>query len=95
MSQALKNLLILLNLEKIEEGFFRGQSEDLGLRQVFGGQVVGQVLYVVKEIVFEERLVYSFYSYFFRFGDSKKSIIYDVETLRDGNSFSVRRVVVI
>lgn len=45
MSQALKNLLTLLNLEKIEEGLFRGQSEDLGLRQVFGGQVVGQALY--------------------------------------------------
>ena len=42
MSQALNNLLTLLNLEKIEEGLFRGQSEDLGLRQVFGGQVVGQ-----------------------------------------------------
>ena len=42
MSQALSNLLTLLNLEKIEEGLFRGQSEDLGLRQVFGGQVVGQ-----------------------------------------------------
>ncbi len=41
MSQALKNLLTLLNLEKIEEGLFRGQSEDLGLRQVFGGQVLG------------------------------------------------------
>lgn len=42
MSQTLNNLLTLLNLEKIEEGLFRGQSEDLGLRQVFGGQVVGQ-----------------------------------------------------
>ncbi len=41
MSQALSNLLALLDLEKIEEGLFRGQSEDLGLRQVFGGQVVG------------------------------------------------------
>lgn len=48
MSQALKNLLTLLNLEKIEEGLFRGQSEDLGLRQVFGGQVVGQALYAAK-----------------------------------------------
>ena len=51
MSQALKNLLTLLNLEKIEEGLFRGQSEDLGLRQVFGGQVVGQALYAAKETV--------------------------------------------
>lgn len=60
MSQALKNLLTLLNLEKIEEGLFRGQSEDLGLRQVFGGQVVGQALYAAKETVPDERLVHSF-----------------------------------
>ena len=51
MSQALTHLLALLNLEKIEEGLFRGQSEDLGLRQVFGGQVVGQALYAAKETV--------------------------------------------
>ena len=70
MSQALKNLLTLLNLEKIEEGLFRGQSEDLGLRQVFGGQVVGQALYAAKETVPEERLVHSFHSYFLRPGDS-------------------------
>ena len=56
MSQALKNLLTLLNLEKIEEGLFRGQSEDLGLRQVFGGQVVGQALYAAKETGPEEGL---------------------------------------
>ncbi|SPW70557.1 acyl-CoA thioesterase [Escherichia coli] len=95
MSQALKNLLTLLNLEKVEEGLFRGQSEDLGLRQVFGGQVVGQALYAAKETVPEERLVHSFHSYFLRPGDSKKPIIYDVETLRDGNSFSARRVAAI
>ena len=74
MSQALKNLLTLLNLEKIEEGLFRGQSEDLGLRQVFGGQVVGQALYAAKETVPDERLVHSFHSYFLRPGDSKKPI---------------------
>lgn len=80
---------------KIEEGLFRGQSEDLGLRQVFGGQVVGQALYAAKETVPDERLVHSFHSYFLRPGDSKKPIIYDVETLRDGNSFSARRVAAI
>ncbi|SQC49833.1 acyl-CoA thioesterase II [Klebsiella pneumoniae] len=62
MSQALSNLLALLDLEKIEEGLFRGQSEDLGLRQVFGGQVVGQALYAAKETVPVERLVHSFHS---------------------------------
>ena len=84
MSQALKNLLTLLNLEKIEEGLFRGQSEDLGLRQVFGGQVVGQALYAAKETVPEERLVHSFHSYFLRPGDSKKPIIYRSEERRVG-----------
>ncbi|ENF3567283.1 acyl-CoA thioesterase II [Salmonella enterica] len=95
MSQTLNNLLTLLNLEKIEEGLFRGQSEDLGLRQVFGGQVVGQALYAAKETVPEERLAHSFHSYFLRPGDSQKPIIYDVEVLRDGNSFSARRVAAI
>jgi len=92
MSQVLTNLLALLNLEKIEEGLFRGQSEDLGLRHVFGGQVVGQALYAAKETVPAERLVHSFHSYFLRPGDSQKPIVYDVEVLRDGNSFSARRV---
>lgn len=92
MSQALQNLLNLLNLEKLEEGLFRGQSEDLGLRQVFGGQVVGQALYAAKQTVPNERIIHSFHSYFLRPGDSQKAIIYDVETLRDGQSFSARRV---
>ncbi|WHZ39747.1 acyl-CoA thioesterase II [Rahnella bonaserana] len=92
MSQALKNLLDLLDLEKIEEGLFRGQSEDLGLRQVFGGQVVGQALYAAKQTVPVDRGIHSFHSYFLRPGDSSKPIIYDVEILRDGNSFSARRV---
>ena len=89
MSQALSNLLALLDLEKIEEGLFRGQSEDLGLRQVFGGQVVGQALYAAKETVPVERLVHSFHSYFLRPGDSQKPIVYDVEVLRDGGFSAV------
>ncbi|MCL2897585.1 acyl-CoA thioesterase II [Brenneria tiliae] len=92
MSQALKNLLDLLNLEKIEEGLFRGQSDDLGLRQVFGGQVVSQSLSAAKQTVPTERGIHSFHSYFLLPGDSRKPIIYDVENLRDGNSFSARRV---
>ncbi|NPE51341.1 acyl-CoA thioesterase II [Dickeya dadantii] len=92
MSQALQNLLDLLNLEKLEEGLFRGQSQDLGLRQVFGGQVVGQALSAAKQTVPAERFIHSFHSYFLLPGDSQKPIIYDVETLRDGNSFSARRV---
>ncbi|MGV3345525.1 acyl-CoA thioesterase II [Enterobacteriaceae bacterium LUAb1] len=92
MGLALQNLLNLLQLEKLEEGLFRGQSQDLGLRQVFGGQVVGQALYAAKQTVPVGRIIHSFHSYFLRPGDSQKAIIYDVESLRDGNSFSARRV---
>ena len=64
MSDVLAGLLQLLNLEKIEEGLFRGQSQDLGLRQVFGGQVIGQALHAAKQTIPAERLVHSFHSYF-------------------------------
>lgn len=92
MNQALNSLLTLLELEKIEDGLYRGQSQDLGFMRVFGGQVIGQALYAAKQTVPSERLVHSFHSYFLRQGDTKKPIIYDVETLRDGRSFSARRV---
>lgn len=92
MSPELKNLISLIELEKIEEGIFRGQSEDLGLPQVFGGQVVGQAMYAAKQTIPEDRAINSFHSYFLRPGDSSRPIIYDVEILRDGGSFSARRV---
>ncbi len=57
MSPELQNLISLIELEKIEEGIFRGQSEDLGLPQVFGGQVVGQAMYAAKQTIPEERLI--------------------------------------
>lgn len=65
MSQALKKLINLMELEKIEEGLFRGQSEDLGLPQVFGGQVVGQALYAAKQTIADNRYVNSFHSFFY------------------------------
>jgi acyl-CoA thioesterase-2 len=92
MSQALSSLLNVLQLERIEQHIYRGNSQDLGLPQVFGGQVVGQALYAAKQTVPEERIAHSFHSYFLRPGDSNKPIIYEVENLRDGNSFSARRV---
>ena len=73
---------------------FRGQSEDQGYVR-FWRRVVGQALYAAKETVPVERLVHSFHSYFLRPGDSQKPIVYDVEVLRDGNSFSARRVAAI
>ncbi|MGF1690406.1 acyl-CoA thioesterase II [Photobacterium kagoshimensis] len=92
MSKELTELLTLLHLEPLEQGLFRGQSEHLGLPQVYGGQVIGQSLSAAKKTVEAERHVHSFHSYFLRPGDPQKPIIYDVENLRDGKSFSTRRV---
>ncbi len=92
MSPELQNLIQLLELEKIEEGLFRGQSEDLGLPQVFGGQVVGQAMYAAEQTIPDNRVINSFHSYFLRPGNSKNPIVYDVEILRDGGSFSTRRI---
>ncbi|MCW3174298.1 acyl-CoA thioesterase II [Shewanella subflava] len=92
MSQVLNDLLSLLSLEQIELGLFRGQSQDLGFGHVFGGQVMGQALSAAKQTVSEDRHAHSLHSYFLRAGDEKLPIVYDVETMRDGGSFSARRV---
>ncbi|MGR5294988.1 acyl-CoA thioesterase II [Vibrio mediterranei] len=92
MSKPLSDLLELLQLEQLEVDLFRGQSENLGLPQVYGGQVIGQALSAARYTVAEDRTVHSFHSYFLYPGDPEKPIIYDVENLRDGKSFSTRRV---
>jgi acyl-CoA thioesterase II len=92
MSQVLDDLVSLLSLEQLEMGLFRGQSQDLGFGHVFGGQVMGQALSAAKQTVADDRLVHSLHSYFLRAGDEKLPIIYDVEIMRDGGSFSARRV---
>lgn len=92
MSQVLHDLLDLLSLETIENGIYRGQSQDLGFGAVFGGQVIGQALSAAKETLPEGRKVHSLHSYFLRPGDAHKPIVYDVENVRDGKSFSTRRV---
>ncbi|MEI6858344.1 MAG: acyl-CoA thioesterase II [Shewanella sp.] len=92
MSQVLNDLLSLLSLERIEEGLFRGQSQDLGFGHVFGGQVMGQALSAAKQTVSASRQIHSQHSYFLRAGDEKLPIVYDVEVMRDGGSFSARRV---
>jgi len=92
MSQVLDDLLNLLKLETIEQGIYRGQSQDLGFGAVFGGQVIGQALSAAKETLPEDRKVHSLHTYFLRPGDAHKPIIYDVENIRDGKSFSTRRV---
>lgn len=92
MSKVLDDLLALLKLEVIEQGIYRGQSQDLGFKALFGGQVMGQALSAAKETIAEERLVHSLHSYFLRPGDASKPVVYEVENIRDGKSFSTRRV---
>jgi acyl-CoA thioesterase II len=95
MSVVLDELVKLLSLERIEENLFRGQSQDLGWGTVFGGQVLGQALSAAAQTVPPERHVHSLHAYFLRPGDVSKPIVYDVDRIRDGSSFTTRRVVAI
>ncbi|MBL4823455.1 MAG: acyl-CoA thioesterase II [Colwellia sp.] len=92
MSIVLDKLLALLKLEVIEKGIYRGQSQDLGFRALFGGQVMGQALSAAQETVSVDRFVHSLHSYFLRAGDASKPVVYEVEDIRNGVSFSTRRV---
>ncbi|MFO0679237.1 MAG: acyl-CoA thioesterase II [Polyangiaceae bacterium] len=91
----LTELVRLLSLERIEENLFRGQSQDLGWGTVFGGQVLGQALSAAGQTVPSDRHVHSLHAYFLRPGDVTKPIVYDVDRIRDGSSFTTRRVVAI
>jgi acyl-CoA thioesterase II len=94
MTAPIKEVLDLLNLEKIEENIFRGTSPKDRLQRVFGGQVLGQALMAANRTV-EERLCHSLHAYFLRAGDPKVPILYEVDRSRDGASFTSRRVVAI
>ena len=88
-------LIDLLQLERLEENLFRGQSRDIGTRYVFGGQVLGQALSAAQRTVDPARAVHSLHAYFLRAGDIEAPIVYEVDRARNGKSFSVRRVVAI
>ena len=88
---ALDDLLRLLDLEPLEVNLFRGQSRDLGGKAVFGGQVIGQALVAASRTV-EGRLPHSLHAYFLRPGDMARPIVYEVDRVRDGKSFTARRV---
>lgn len=95
MTKALDDLVALLGLEMIEENLFRGQSQDLGFPQLFGGQVLGQALSAATRTVPGERLAHSLHGYFLRPGDAKRPVVYQVDAVRDGGSFTTRRVTAI
>jgi acyl-CoA thioesterase-2 len=95
MSQALQCLLDLLDLEQIEENIFRGQSRSAVVPRVFGGQVAAQALVAAGRTVPEDRLAHSLHAYFLRAGDPGAPIVYTVDRMNDGRSFTARRVVAV
>ncbi|MET0727878.1 MAG: acyl-CoA thioesterase II [Acidimicrobiales bacterium] len=90
---AVDALVQLLDLEPIEVNLFRGVSPDEERQRVFGGQVAGQALVAAARTVDPERSVHSLHAYFLRRGDPLVPILYEVDRIRDGRSFTTRRVV--
>src|SRR3990172_6394093 len=94
MTTAIVTLLSILDLEPLEHNLFRGLSPQVGWQRVFGGQVIGQALVAAARTV-EGRNAHSLHAYFMRPGDPEVPIIYQVDRIRDGNTFATRRVVAI
>ncbi len=88
-----EELLDILDLEPLEHNLFRGRSPKTGWQRVFGGQVIGQSLVAAQRTVEDQRPVHSLHGYFLRPGDPAVPIIYEVDRIRDGGSFTTRRVV--
>lgn len=90
-AQMLQDLITVLDLETLEVNLFRGPSRDLGGRSVFGGQVIGQAMVAASRTV-EGRTPHSLHAYFLLPGDMAAPIVYEVDRIRDGGSFTARRV---
>ncbi len=91
----LDELLRVLRLERLEVDLFRGESQDPGWGRIFGGQVLGQALSAASQTVADDRPVHSLHAYFLRPGDISLPIVYTVDRIRDGRSFTTRRVVAV
>lgn len=90
---SISDLTDCLHVEQLDTNLFRGNSLTLGLPRVFGGQVAAQALNAAYRTVDPERRPHSLHSYFLRPGDNQRPIIYEVDPIRDGRSFTTRRVV--
>src|SRR3954453_3819639 len=95
MGRALDDLISLLELEQLEVNLFRGVSPDEDRQRVFGGQVAAQALIAAGGTGDPDRPGPSLHAFFLRPGDPKIPIVYDVDRIRDGHSFTTRRVVAI
>jgi len=95
MEKSLEDLITLLDLEEIENNHFRGVSPKEGWQRVYGGQVLGQALVAASRTVDSDRHAHSLHGYFLRPGDTTIPILYTVDRIRDGKSFTTRRVVAV
>jgi len=95
MAYTARDLLGLLELEPLEHDIYRGRNRDIGTRRVFGGQVQAQALVAAYRTVDEPRVAHSLHGYFILPGDIGAPIVYFVDRLRDGRSFTTRRVTAI
>lgn len=97
MTSAVQDLLNLLDLEELDINLFRGGSPQVGWQRVFGGQVIGQALVAACRTVdgVADRPPHSLHAYFLLAGDPKVPIVYEVDRIRDGKSFTTRRVIAI
>ena len=93
--ESINDLIELLDLEEIEQNHYRGRSPSEGWQRVYGGQVLGQALVAASRTVPEDRHAHSLHGYFLRAGDTTTPILYTVDRIRDGRSFTTRRVVAI
>ena len=93
--QSINDLIELLDLEEIEKNHYRATSPNDGWQRVYGGQVIGQALVAASRTVPEDRHAHSLHGYFLRPGDTQFPILYTVDRIRDGRSFTTRRVVAI
>src|SRR5260370_9615269 len=91
MDKALQKLVAQLDLEQLEVNLFRGQSIDLGGKSVFGGQVIGQALVAAGRTV-EGRAPHSLHAYFLLPGDMSAAIVYEVDPIRAGPTFTAPSV---
>ncbi|MEO7962416.1 MAG: acyl-CoA thioesterase domain-containing protein, partial [Gemmatimonadaceae bacterium] len=95
MPDATDDLRALLDLEPLEVNIYRGRNRDLGSGRVFGGQVFAQALVAARRTVEGDREAHSVHGYFILPGDLQAPIVYFVDRLRDGSSFTTRRVTAI
>ena len=95
MTAAMDELLSILDLEQLEHNLYRGRSPKLDWQRIFGGQTIAQALVAAQRTVEPDRFVHSLHGYFMRPGDIRVPIVYEVDRIRDGGSFTTRRVLAI